>query len=282
MKRQKLRYHKKFCERTSKKTLEGFLSFINENVKRIKALPSASFFRLVCDYLEIKEDLSEEKEIKHLLDLARCSAVRNRPLNTVEIVDQAYSATMLHEAGVDFKAVRRSLLGVRFEKGELQIPTFYLAHRTEAFIRNLMAFEQCHYPEKAYFCSYIQLLDCLVDTDKDVDLLVKKGIFVNGMGSSAAVADMINTLMVGVVRSKLPPCYDKIRKDLNQYHDNSWNRTKASLRHVYFNNLWRGTATVAALFVVLFTLTHHIGNPGSSNAHKIKWLIFLSASLHND
>ena len=139
---------------------------------------------LACDYLGIKEELSNE-EIKHLLDLARCSTVRNRPSNKDEIVDQVHNATMLHEAGVDFKAVKDSQLHVQFEKGKLQIPIFYLAHRTEAFIRNLMALEQCHYyPKKAYFCSYIQLLDWLVDTDKDVDLLVKKGIFVNGMGSS--------------------------------------------------------------------------------------------------
>ncbi|XWS32411.1 hypothetical protein CRYUN_Cryun23aG0157300 [Craigia yunnanensis] len=102
------------------------------------------------------------------------------------------------------------------------------------------------------------MLDYLVDTDKDIDLLVKKGIFLNEMGSSAAVTNMINTLMVGVARAQLHACYVKIGKNLNQYYDNSWNHTKATLRHVYFNNLWRGTATVAAFIVVVLTLTQTV------------------------
>ncbi|WRX09205.1 Protein of unknown function DUF247, partial [Theobroma cacao] len=104
-----------------------------------------------------------------------------------------------------------------------------------------MAFEQCHYPHKAHFCSYIQLLDSLVDTSEDVDLLVKERIIVNRLGSSAAVADMINNLAVGIVHSTT--LYGKIGRDLNQYNDNSWNHRWAALKHVYFNNLWRGTAT---------------------------------------
>ncbi|WRX09200.1 Protein of unknown function DUF247 [Theobroma cacao] len=54
------------------------------------------------------------------------------------------------------------------------------------------------------------------------------------MGSSAAVANMINNLMTGVVA--LSPCYDKIGKDLNEYYDNSWNRTKATLKHCSVEN----------------------------------------------
>ncbi|EOX96421.1 Uncharacterized protein TCM_005670 [Theobroma cacao] len=115
-----------------------------------------------------------------------------------------------------------------------------------------MAFEQYYYPKKAYFCSYIKLLDSLVDTNEDVDLLVKEGIIVNRLGSSEAVAKMINKLAVGVVHSTL--LYGEIGMDLDQHYKNSWNRRMATLKHVYFNDLWRGTATVAAFIVVILTL----------------------------
>ncbi|WRX09202.1 Protein of unknown function DUF247 [Theobroma cacao] len=93
-----------------------------------------------------------------------------------------------------------------------------------------MAFEQCHYPKEPYICSYIVLLDYLVETDKDVDLLVKKNIFFNGMGSSAAVATMINNLRRGVASLSL--CYDKMAKDLNDYYDNVWNHRWATLKNL--------------------------------------------------
>ncbi|XVF73503.1 hypothetical protein PTKIN_Ptkin12aG0206700 [Pterospermum kingtungense] len=218
-----------------------------------------SFVQIACTSLDIKEDLSDQKGIKHFTDLARCALVKTRPPNSNEKINKIYSATMLHEAGVRFKAVdKNSLLDVEFEKGELRIPSFFLGFRIEAAIRNVMILEQCHYPKKAYFCSYIQFLDSLIDTDKDVDLLVNNGIIDNGMGSSATVTDKINTLMVGIPRAQLPTCYAQIGNSLNKYYDNFWNRTVATLRHVYFNNLWRGTGTVAAFIVVLLTLTQTV------------------------
>ncbi|XVF73504.1 hypothetical protein PTKIN_Ptkin12aG0206800 [Pterospermum kingtungense] len=340
MERQKSRYYQKFCERTSNKTLENFLSFIKQNAERIyrcyeelafeyeyepskfvemilkdavfiiefcmrhsekeaaddfllkrewfrldlkrdlmlleNQLPffvlkdlyslafassdKPSFISVACLFLEIEEKqiLSHKKEIKHLTDLVRCSFVRADPQDSNEKISKVYSATMLHEAGVDFEAGVTTLLDVEFEKGKLKLPTFYAEFRAEDATRNVMAFEQCHCPDEAYVCSYIQLLDYLVDTDEDVDLLVEKGIFDNGMGSSSAITNMINSLMVGIARAQLPTCYAKIGKDLNEYYDDSWNHTTATLRHVYFNNLWRGTGTVAAFVVVLLTLTQTV------------------------
>ena len=40
------------------------------------------------------------------------------------------------------------------------------------------------YPSKAYICNYAALLDYLIDTDKDVDLLIQKKIIVNDIGSN--------------------------------------------------------------------------------------------------
>ena len=74
----------------------------------------------------------------------------------------------------------------------LEIPSFTVQDATECVIRNLMALEQFHYPRKAYICNYIVLLDHLINTAEDVDLLVEKKVFVNWLGSNKAVATLIN------------------------------------------------------------------------------------------
>ncbi|KAK6260898.1 hypothetical protein SCA6_015372 [Theobroma cacao] len=235
-----------------------------------------SFLDLACWYFDVNKDLSlDDKEIKHFTDLIRYQAQSSYPLNSLEGIHNMYSATMLHEAGVKFVGVKNhevhiestgfegskpevrnsinNLLNVKFEKGVLELQVITVKYETETRFRNLMAFEQCHYPKEAYFCSYILLLDSLVNTSEDVDLLVKEGIIVNRLGSSGAVADMINNLAVGVVHSTM--LYDQIGRNLNQYYHNCWNRTWTILKHVYFNDLWRGTATIAAFIVVILTLT---------------------------
>ncbi|KAK6260912.1 hypothetical protein SCA6_015386 [Theobroma cacao] len=150
------------------------------------------------------------------------------------------------------KCTTYGLLQVRLEKGVLKLFTIDVEYETEIHFRNLMAFEQYYYPKSAYFCSYIKLLDSLIDTSEDVNLLVKEGIIVNRLGSSVAVANMINNLAVGVVHSTL--LYGEIGMELGWHYKNSWNRRWATLKHVYFNDPWRGTATIAAFIVVILTL----------------------------
>ncbi|XVF73498.1 hypothetical protein PTKIN_Ptkin12aG0206200 [Pterospermum kingtungense] len=76
-----------------------------------------SFITITCFYLEIKEDLSDQKDIKHFTDLIRCAVVKTHPTDSSEKINKIYSANMLHEAGVRFKAVNKnSLLDVEFKK----------------------------------------------------------------------------------------------------------------------------------------------------------------------
>ncbi|EOX96412.1 Uncharacterized protein TCM_005660 isoform 2 [Theobroma cacao] len=213
---------------------------------------SPSFLDLACSYF-YKDPTMYQKGIKHFTDLTRCSLVISRPSIKNKISDDnMYTATMLHEAGVKFEVSNDRLLNVTFEKGVLKIPIFVASYATETICRNVMACEQCDFREEAYFCSYIQLLNSFVVSEKDVDLLIKKNIIVNNFGSHRAVAEMINNLTVELV---LPTgLYSEIGRDLNLYYERSWNPTIRTLKHVYFKNIWRGTATIVASIVVLLTL----------------------------
>ncbi|KAK6260900.1 hypothetical protein SCA6_015374 [Theobroma cacao] len=217
------------------------------NTDRPFFLGLARYFFSVCHYLSFKE-----KKVAHFTDLIRYHVVENCPSISYPGLQNTKNATMLHEAGVKFRG-KYSFRSVKFEKGVLEFPSICVTYETDITFRNLIAFEQYHYPNDAHFASYVQLLDSLIDTEEDVDILVKEGIIENKLSSSAALANMINNVAVGIVNTSF--VYGDIGWNLNNYYANSWNRRMATLKHVYFNDLWRGTATVAAFIVVLLTLT---------------------------
>ena len=138
----------------------------------------------------------------------------------------------------------------------LLIPEFVVDNRTEELFRNLMALEQCHYPGDAYICDYIKLLDFLINSEEDVELLVDKRIIVNLLGSNTEVAKMINRLCREIVGTK--SYYSKVTKKLNDYYKNDWFKRTASLRNVYFRDIWRSTATVVGFVVLLITILNFV------------------------
>ena len=96
----------------------------------------------------------------------------------------------------------------------LNFPSITIDDGTEGLLRNIMALEQCHYPFEAYICNYMSLLDFLIDTSEDVDLLVKEKIIANQLGSNEAVANMVNKLSLEIVENK--SCYADLAQDLDR------------------------------------------------------------------
>ncbi|XP_031259644.1 UPF0481 protein At3g47200-like isoform X2 [Pistacia vera] len=138
----------------------------------------------------------------------------------------------------------------------LKIPRLKIEDGTECLFRNLMALEQCHYPFETHICNYIDLMDALINTRKDVDLLVDHRIISNCVGDHDSIKEMFNRLCLEITQST--SCYKQICDGLKKHHDRWWNRTKATLISVYFENLWRGTGTVAATILLLLTLLQTI------------------------
>lgn len=88
------------------------------------------------------------------------------------------NADELDSAGVESVVSKeKSSLVIKFEDGILILPCFMVADCTERVFRNMMALEQCHYSNTAYVCNYIDFLDCLIETEEDVELLVNQGTF---------------------------------------------------------------------------------------------------------
>ena len=137
-------------------------------------------------------------------------------------------------------------------KARLQIPELKVDDTTECVLRNLIAFEQCHYSDEPYICNYVTFIDSLIHTKDDVELLVEKEVIVHELGSDKEVATLVNSLCKHVVTDKT--CYVDITNSLNKHYQWQWNRTMAALRLVYFRDAWRASSTLVATAVLVFTI----------------------------
>ncbi|TXG71975.1 hypothetical protein EZV62_000554 [Acer yangbiense] len=259
MEKQKLRYMLEFSKRVGVgvEKLKEFKRFIEDNEQDIRncyqeysSLPSPKFVSMILhDAVFIIEEPGE---------------IRDLPI-----------ATKLHRSGVKFKMgsedsleiscndVKNAIripylksceLPIPWIKGlELQIPRFKIHDHTECLYRNMMALEQCHYPFEIHICNFIRLMDHLIDTVKDVDLLVDEGIIVNSLGDNAAIATMFNKLCLQIVHYGNPSKSYNISKKLKEHYGNRWNHTMATFKTVYFSDIWKGTATVAAAILLVLT-----------------------------
>ncbi|KAH9782819.1 transmembrane protein [Citrus sinensis] len=231
-----------------------------------------SFFDLSCNFFFPNKQLSEIgvgiEEVKHFTDLRRHFMTKKlyqfqEPTGSRGTVTDVPCAVKLNESGVKFKCnegecsldvsfkkVKKLCLGVH---DELQIPKIEVYDETELLFRNVMALEQCHYPFETHVCHFIDLMDLLVNTKEDVDLLVEKKIISNNVGDSATITRMFNRLCLQTTLSPYSRYY-AVSEEIKKYYGNRWNHTKATLKSVYFSNLWRGTGTIAAFLLVLLTL----------------------------
>ena len=90
------------------------------------------------------------------------------------------SVKELHQAGVKFKpGSSKNLLDIKFNEGILEIPLLTVYDTTERLYRNILAFEMMHCYTR-YFNQYIIMMNYLVNTAKDAELLLQNKII--GLG----------------------------------------------------------------------------------------------------
>ncbi|KAB1995830.1 hypothetical protein ERO13_D13G164700v2 [Gossypium hirsutum] len=248
-----------------------------ENHKLASDASVPSFLKLTCSYFDIPWDPQfEHIEIPHFTALQRCHMTKTQnPSSETKIptLKKVYGATSLQEVGVELIVEPNQtacLLDIKFEGKKLKIPKLTVHSNTEAYLRNVMAFEMCHCPDEAYVCAYIELMNYLIPTAQDVKPLIEKGILskegkhegrlVTTISTDIMVQRTIKKLMQGI--GEPPPCYRETANQLNQLYKEGRKRkvtlfikkNYGILKRVYFPNLWRGTGTAAAFMVVIFTI----------------------------
>ncbi|XP_057443406.1 UPF0481 protein At3g47200-like [Lotus japonicus] len=225
---------------------------------------------------------------KHFTDLIRCFYLPKKvhdkewdpSIHFILNGENEYipkTAVRLDQAGVNLEVVyHRDMLDIKFTKipvmnwllcfgcipcfkcfqCRLQIPQFKVKQTTECVLRNLIALEKCHYSDQPFICSYVFLIDSLINSNLDVAFLVEKEIIVNELGSNHELAEMTNGLCKNVVVTH--NYYGNISKKLQHHYYNSWKRSMGGLKSLYFRDAWRFSSTVVGVVVFIFAILNFL------------------------
>uniref|UniRef100_A0A6N2M6E6 Uncharacterized protein n=1 Tax=Salix viminalis TaxID=40686 RepID=A0A6N2M6E6_SALVM len=206
------------------------------------------------------------QECKHLLDLVYHNWLLPSPSplpseSEAENTEFEFirSAKELKEAGIRFGKQAGSyglFQGVHFEKGMIKIPCLTVVDQTESLFRNLIAYEQCSQRQHLYVTDYITLMDCLINTREDVQILRHCGIIVNGLGDDEMVCNLFNKLCTNIIRSNRF-YYAQLFEQVEKHCARRRNVWLAKLWRNYFNSPWSLISFIAAvsLLVLAFLQT---------------------------
>ncbi|XP_041017943.1 UPF0481 protein At3g47200-like [Juglans microcarpa x Juglans regia] len=226
-----------------------------------------SFIRLTHHFFKSKaylEGIDElmgkicSSEIEHFVHFIRiCHLPQTLPpkgkLRTVSIP----SATLLHQTGVKVQVrSTKNLYDIRFENGALEIPRFRIRGSTESVFRNLVAFEQCRFHAN-YISDYLFVMDCLIDTPKDVELLVDNGILEMAkvkLPDNQGVVTLINNPVPVTDVSGKDFYFDGVCDALIAHCNIPWHKWKATLKQDYFSTPWAVLSFIAACLLLILTL----------------------------
>ncbi|KAI3442141.1 uncharacterized protein J3R85_001457 [Psidium guajava] len=235
--------------------------FVLENLYNLTTLrTTVTFFKLSYEYfkdvLHGHELASTGMPVRHLVDYVRALQLPSFPQGVTPKQAKKFeltrSAKELQEAGVTFRPAEEtsSLLDVVFKDGTLVMQRLIVHEWTEAYFRNLIAYEQCHHEYK-HISSYVILLDSLIDTPKDIDILISCGILENQLGSMDDVARLINGMYSETMRDSSEFLYSSLCESLNAYSRSWWQQWKAAWYR------WRVILTETT------STTHGLGSPWS-------------------
>ncbi|XP_039139616.1 UPF0481 protein At3g47200-like [Dioscorea cayenensis subsp. rotundata] len=219
-------------------------------------------------YQSFATDLPEH--VHHLLHLFHstfvpsddCLKINSSNLQKQNIIDVEWipSATELHLAGVKFvkKGSATNFLDISFTNGTIEIPQVMLHDDTNTLFRNLIAFEQCYYPQtKNYITAYVFFMDYMINAAKDVEFFELKEIFINWLGTPDHAATLINDLCHKIQDAGGSFLQGSIQC-VKIYYESRWHKWRAKLMRDYFDNPWAIVSLVAALILLLLTVEQSI------------------------
>ncbi|KAF9666253.1 hypothetical protein SADUNF_Sadunf16G0210400 [Salix dunnii] len=196
---------------------------------------------------------------KHLLDLLRNWLVKSSGKD--DDVDTGWepipTATDLVEAGIKLKVSDRKqrILDITFNSGSLEIPSLLIHETTEDTIRNLISYEQCSPKCTARITSYAVLLDNLINTTKDMDILTSSGIITNWLNPEEAM-QFFNKLYHDSYWKEY--YYVELHQKVNKYYQRRWPRWRALLMRNYFGTPWAIVSIFAAATLLILTVVQTI------------------------
>ncbi|XVE81431.1 hypothetical protein DITRI_Ditri15bG0062800 [Diplodiscus trichospermus] len=151
----------------------------------------------------IRDNLTSLMEVKHLLGLINdCwhpSAVEMKAYRKkTKKIEWSFMhcATELQEAGIRFKKSEGNcIFDIKFEDGIMKIPTLEIVITQNVFSGTQLPLSS-FFPGRSlnHVTDYMNFMDCLINSPKDVELLRQRGIINNWLGNDEVISSMFNRL----------------------------------------------------------------------------------------
>nr|GMD46774.1 UPF0481 protein At3g47200-like [Ipomoea batatas] len=101
-------------------------------------------------------------------------------------------------------------------------------------------------------------MDDLINTEKDVNLLRLKDVFISKLGDDKEVTCLFNNLNKEVWSCHDDFYYRDVCKELNRHCKKPWNVLMAKLRRDYFHTPWAGISTIAAILLLSLAIAQTV------------------------
>ncbi|KAK6929626.1 Protein of unknown function DUF247, plant [Dillenia turbinata] len=194
------------------------------------------------------------------------SPEREEPLLKFKLVN---CSTDLAEKGVKFRMNEYGncrLFDVVFADGYLIIPKLVVKSHSEAIFLNLLAHERHFVSDDKVVSDYMALMDCLIDSPKDVDLLCRCGIFENlsrDKGDITKLFDRPKDNFIVINQNKF--VYREIFQRIDDHCRHPWTRFvvklsgwMANLWDKYFESPWALISVLAATILLVVTVVQTV------------------------
>ncbi|CAA2972052.1 putative UPF0481 protein At3g02645 [Olea europaea var. sylvestris] len=160
----------------------------------------------------------------------------------------------LFEVGVCFMPTNEGIQSINFDvkTATLYLPIISVDVNSEIVLRNMVAYEACRVSRPMVLTRYTELMNGIIDTEKDANFLRERGIIINRLKSDKEVADLWNGMSKSIRLTKLS-FIDKVIADVNKYYNGSWKVKCGRLMKKYVFGSWQILTFLAAIMLLLLT-----------------------------
>ncbi|GFY81759.1 hypothetical protein Acr_01g0015670 [Actinidia rufa] len=135
-------------------------------------------------------------------------------------------------------------------EGVLKIPPLYIQRSTASLFKNLLALEMCSNDfTESCFVSYLLLMNTLVDTDKDVERLIRAGVLRTTLEDEQALVSLLSGDHTYNMK-----CFRGVCKHLQEYCNSGFARWRANFLRYYYRSRFHILNSIL-IFILAVTQT---------------------------
>lgn len=168
-------------------------------------------------------------------------------------------ASKLIKAGITFKYYYGNVTQIKFDDNKkiLELPKITIYNTTEHIFKNLMIYE-ASIKRKRYILQYTFLMDVLIDSIEDLNILIDSEIIVNRLGDPIKIVELWNN-----INTNFNVCINKNFKEeifdkINNTYKNSFNRMFTEFKQNYFSKPWLIISLIVGSLIALSTIANAI------------------------